>query len=344
MGTSVFLRDHKPGASGWHRVLHSAFEGLIAGCSDDAFDCCIFEELGFESAAIIFLHTQSYQHQWLTAVERGDIDADLVLVRSEGGHSGYRGSCQRIHECIWSPDEFLSRPEPQQFAADILNHAEPRWDLLNQAQFPAALLACSWLLASGNQDAIHEKTLAGLWTEASAEAIRLALGKQILPNILPPTSHRHELKNIISTLLDTTWHGWAPFSPVVASRRRLSHEWCAKRAMHKNAYTTAGAYLDDLRFLTDGMQEGFLPSQYYPLLQSCLDTLPPPAIRGLLQQIDTIVNRQFRLSSLHSELSGYLNMLEELLKPGKRALKSLDRLTDDICNCLEFLPKEVPQP
>ncbi|MFZ4857810.1 MAG: hypothetical protein ACOYL3_15570 [Desulfuromonadaceae bacterium] len=344
----IFLRDHDP-ESGWKEsledVLAPFFERYdeclhVAGqhClpdSEPAFHC--------QDDTLIFLHSQGTLNDWLDASECGAYRGNIIVVRSNGGATGYHGDNQRIHDCIWSPEQFVERPEPQRFISALTRGLPLPWEFLKQQKFPASAISCCWLLASGSKSSDAKECLTREWPNTLREVEQLTGSDHGLSPSVPVEDDEINAAHVrLRDLLDSTWKTWAPNAPIVAIRNNAAHSLAGRLKRGEPTHDVIESMSHELKKLSDCLESGFNPCENYLKLLEPLRSIPlheRSKLADFVRQstVDCYVTKDVQtcVTSCLDRLNRHKNDVNEV-----RFIEAVQQL----CQLLDTLPNRIPMP
>lgn len=344
----IFLRDHDP-ESGWQASIEEALAPFFERYDESLYiaghNCLPSSDLAFkcqEAEALLFLHTQGTLDSWISSVNSGAFSGHLIIVRSGGGATGYHGDNPRIHDCIWSPEQFVERPEPQSFVSALKKGLPLPWEHLLQQRFPASAISCCWLLAVGCTLPAARACLEREWSNTLNEISKISGLDHGLPQEPSFDRDAHSIHSQLRELLDKSWQVWAPKAPVVAIRNNIEHTLSGRMKRGEPLHDLADKMILNLRKLVDSLETGFSPHHAYFTLLEPLRSIPWKERKAIADHVNNIVIDRY-VSSVVQEC--FKSCLERLCQH-KRDTDALifAESAQELCLLLNNLPNRIPMP
>lgn len=344
----VFLRDHDP-ESGWKESLEDVLAPFFERhdeclhvanhhclpASDPAFNC--------QDDTLIFLHSQGTLNAWLNAAVSGAYRGNIIVVRSNGGATGYHGDNPRIHDCIWSPEQFAERPESQRFISALKRGLPLPWELLKQQQFPASAISCCWLLAFGCKSTEARECLTLEWANALREVTQLAGSDHGLPHSVPVDDGEiNAAHGRLRDLLDNTWKTWAPNAPIVAIRNNATHALSGRLKRGEPTHDVIESMSHELKKLSDYLESGFNPCENYFKLLEPLRLVPLHERSELADYVKQSTANRYKTKDAQTCITSCLDRLNRHKNDVNDSIFFEE--VQQLCQLLNTLPNRIPMP
>ena len=352
-GLNIILFDHNLAGSGWRETLSDLFKPYnpeIMSFSNDTLSAKNLELVSAKelrsSKTIIFAHSSGRVNDWIKHLDGIKFTGYLVLVHTSGCSIAPQISRPWLHNCVWSPLDFISRPEPRNFVRFFAAGLTPQWALLERQLFPSTLAACCWIIPLKTMPIAAKHTfLKRHWDCALHEYHQLSGDPSSLDFVDTST---HEL---LRDLLENTWQYWGIDNDVLLKRHTLSHSWCESIARGHYTFKAVRQCMDDLAYLANNLHTGYLTGFYdNHILFPALSEFTPDILSSLVIESNQLVLKRYPLNTYAKSISRIVEkIVDSNIISDHGDILPLHRkkfLPDarKICAVITKLPKGIPFP